>query len=79
MVHAYQKGKLKNPPKKVKEVAKHISEEDAEHFARTKHKGLPEKKAYMQGFMDKLAEYLAYMVRRKLEKKASASVKSDSH
>ena len=45
MVHAYKKGKLKKAPKKIKEIAKHISDEDAEHFAKTKHKGLPEKKA----------------------------------
>lgn len=44
MVHAYQKGKLKHAPKKIREVAKHISEEDAEHFAKTKHDGLPSKK-----------------------------------
>lgn len=57
MVHAYQKGKLKNAPEEVKEIARSISSEDAEHFAKTKHKGLPEKKAYMHGFMDKCAEY----------------------
>lgn len=44
MVHAYQKGKLKHAPAKVRRVAKHISEEDAEHFAKTKHDGLPERK-----------------------------------
>lgn len=44
MVHAYHTGKLKNPPKKVKEIADNISEESAEHFARTKRKGLPERK-----------------------------------
>lgn len=58
MVHAYQKGKLKNAPEEVKEIARSISSEDAEHFAKTKHKGLPEKKAaYLQGFMNKLAEF----------------------
>lgn len=45
MVHAYQKGKLKNAPEEVKNIARSISDEDAEHFAKTKHKGLPEKKA----------------------------------
>jgi hypothetical protein len=55
MVHAYQKGKLKDAPESVKEIARSISDEDAEHFAKTKHKGLPEKKAYIQGFMDKCA------------------------
>jgi len=44
MVHAYQKGKLKHAPKKIRDVAKHISKEDAKHFAETKHDGLPERK-----------------------------------
>lgn len=44
MVHAYQKGKLKHAPGKIRQIARHISEEDAEHFARTKHDGLPERK-----------------------------------
>ena len=45
MVHAYQKGKLKKAPKKIREIARHISEEDAKHFAETKHDGLPERKS----------------------------------
>ena len=44
MVHAYQTGKLKNAPESVKRISKNISEEDARHFAETKHKGLPERK-----------------------------------
>jgi len=44
MVHAAQKGKLKNPSPEVRKVAKSIDPEDATHFAETKHKGLPEKK-----------------------------------
>ncbi len=44
MVHAYQKGKLKKAPKKIREIARHISEDDAKHFAETKHDGLPERK-----------------------------------
>lgn len=43
MVHAYQKGKLKHPPAKIKEVAKHISKKDATDFARTSHHDLPER------------------------------------
>jgi len=54
MVHAYQKGKLKNAPEGVKNIAEHISEEDAEHFARTSHRKLPEKKAEMT-YMNKIA------------------------
>lgn len=62
MVHAYKTGKLKKAPKKIKEVAKHISDEDARDFAKTKSSGLPEKKAspldymFVRGFMSRLAE-----------------------
>ena len=42
-VHAVQKGEAKDAPKKIKDIAKSISKEDAEDFAETKHKGLPEK------------------------------------
>src|ERR1017187_6267300 len=41
MVHAYQKGQMKNPPSKIKNVAKHISATDATHFAATKTSKLP--------------------------------------
>lgn len=44
MVHAYQKGKMKNAPDSVKRIARHISKDDAKHFAETKHDGLPETK-----------------------------------
>lgn len=61
MVHAYQKGRLKHAPASVKRIAKHISNEDAKHFAKTRHDGLPEKAAsltrYEQGFLSKCAEY----------------------
>lgn len=43
MIHAYQKGELKNASPSVKKAAKSIDPDDVEHFARTKHKGLPEK------------------------------------
>jgi len=43
MVHAYQKGELKNASPEVKKTAKSMKYDDAEHFASTKHKGLPEK------------------------------------
>lgn len=64
MVHAYNNGKLKNAPAKIKEVAKHISDDDARDFAKTKSKGLPEhvKKAspldymFVRGFLSRLAE-----------------------
>lgn len=49
MVHAHQQGKLKNPPKKIKDVAKHIKPDDATDFAKTKHKGLPKSAAFLLG------------------------------
>lgn len=41
MVHSYQKGELDNPSKEIKSIAKSISKKDAKDFAKTKHKGLP--------------------------------------
>jgi len=41
MVHAAQKGELKNPSPAVAKAAKSMSDKDAEDFASTKHKGLP--------------------------------------
>ena len=45
MVHGVQKGtvKKKDVSKKVKDVAKNIDPDDAEDFASTEHKGLPNK------------------------------------
>ena len=63
MVHAYKNGKLKNAPEKIKNVAKHISDEDARDFAKTKTDKLPEKKAswldemFIQGFLSRWREY----------------------
>jgi len=58
MVHAYQKGELKNPSPKIKEVAEHISNTDAKHFAQTKHEGLPEKVAARGDFLPKALPWL---------------------
>lgn len=44
MVHAAQKGELKNPSPEVEKAAETMSDKDAKDFASTKHKGLPEKK-----------------------------------
>ena len=44
MVRAAQKGELENPSPEVADVAGEISKKDAKDFAKTKHKGLPEKK-----------------------------------
>ena len=47
MVHAYNKGELHgNRPlrRRIAALARHVSDEDAKHFAKTPHEGLPEKK-----------------------------------
>lgn len=43
--------------KKVMEAAESMSEKQLKDFAKTKHDGLPEKKAYLEGFMKRAAEY----------------------
>lgn len=48
MVHAYNKGEFHGPRglrARLARLSKHISDEDASHFAQTPHKGLPEKTA----------------------------------
>lgn len=48
MVHAYNKGEFHGSRalrKRIAELSRHISDEDARHFAETEHTGLPEKKA----------------------------------
>ena len=49
MVRAAQKGELENPSPEVSDVADDISVKDAKKFAKTKHKGLPEKKMQNEG------------------------------
>ena len=49
MVRAAQKGEMKNPSSEVSDVASEISMKDAKKFAKTKHKGLPEKKKIEEG------------------------------
>tara|TARA_B100000902_G_scaffold370796_1_gene396217 strand:- start:48 stop:533 length:486 start_codon:yes stop_codon:yes gene_type:complete len=44
MVRATQKGEMKNPSSEILDVADDISVKDAKKMAKTKHKGLPEKK-----------------------------------
>ena len=43
MINAIQKGEMKAPSKKLKELAKSMKKKDTKDFASTKHKGLPEK------------------------------------
>lgn len=55
---AYKRGKAKNVPKRIREIANGMSEESLRHFAKTKHKGLPEKK---NSESEKDAEFLGRM------------------
>ena len=43
MVHAYQKGELKNASPEVRKAAKSMSKSDTKKMAKTKHKGKPER------------------------------------
>ena len=58
MVRAAQKGDLKDPSPEVADVADDISVKDAKKFAKTKHKGLPEKKT-----VDEEASYKEFVGR----------------
>ena len=44
MVRAAQKGEMENPSSEVAQAASSMSKSDVKKFAKTKHKGLPEKK-----------------------------------
>ena len=44
MVHAVQKGEMRSPSKKIRELAERVRMQDAHEFASTKQKGLPERK-----------------------------------
>ena len=79
MVRAAQKGEGAASPE-VADVADDISVKDAKKFAKTKHKGLPEKKtvdeeASYKDFVKKAQEASA-RVRKAKEAKASANAKS---
>lgn len=59
MVHAYNKGELhgsRSLRKRIASLARHVSDEDARHFAETSHKGLPEKKAQIALRPDSLSQ-----------------------
>jgi len=50
MVHAKKKGEMKDGSEKVEKAAASLTAKEAEKFASTKHKGLPEKKAQKEEF-----------------------------
>ena len=60
MLHAYNKGELRGSKsllRKMKSMSRHISDEDARHFAETPHKDLPEKKAALGMGLNALGTY----------------------
>ena len=63
MVRAAQKGEMKNPSSEILDVADDISVKDAKKFAKTKHKGLPEKKKMeeQQKIKEELSSYKDFM------------------
>ena len=50
MVRAAQKGEMENPSPEVAEVAATTKRSSVKKFAKTKHKGLPEKKVTKESF-----------------------------
>ena len=72
MVRAAQKGELENPSPEVADVANDISVKDAKKFAKTKHKGIPEKKMQKESFQSwrkKASEAMKRVSKKKEEKK----------
>ena len=72
MVRAAQKGEMENPSPEVADVANDISVKDAKKFAKTKHKGLPEKKMQKESFQNwrkKASEAMKRVSKKKQEKK----------
>lgn len=67
MVYAYKQGKLNHAPKLVKRLAEQMSDEDVEHFARTKHDGLPEKSSKSDK-AEKKAEFLYSLIKAAKDK-----------
>lgn len=64
MVQAYNEGEFRGSGalrRRVAELARRISAEDAEHFARTSHDGLPEKRAQVMYTPEELSRIYARM------------------
>lgn len=56
MVRAYQKGDLKHPTKAIRDAAEDMSVKDVKKFAKTKHKGLPERVKVNEGELRYIVE-----------------------
>lgn len=66
MVHAKQKGELKDGSPAIKKAAKSMKKKDVKDFASTKHKGLPKKvkkKKIQEAFGQKLDHYVQIIYR----------------
>ena len=74
MVRAAQKGEGAASPE-VAKVAGEISKKDAKDFAKTKHKGLPEKKKVDEGVMDVVRRYGKKKEERKPQKAMDAGAR----
>lgn len=73
MVHAVQKGEMAAPSDEVAQVAGNISKSDAEEFASTEHKGLPEKKGGVSDMppktaVTKMAAYIRYLAEKNAQR-----------
>lgn len=68
LVKLYLEGRIKNPSESVRRAAESMSLEDVNHFASTKHDGLPEKKTAQCVVIPSVVAYLAYKKKKKQEK-----------
>lgn len=68
LVKLYLEGRIKNPSESVRRAAESMSLEDVNHFASTKHEGLPEKKTAQCMVIPSVVAYLAYKKKKKQEK-----------
>lgn len=68
MVHAKKKGEMKDGSEKVEKAAASLTSKEAEKFASTKHKGLPEKKTKKEDYDVDTANQLWSEVGERLEK-----------
>ena len=75
MVRAAQKGEGAASPE-VAKVAGEISKKDAKDFAKTKHKGLPEKKKVDEGVMDIVRKYNKKKEEKKPQKAMDAGARA---
>ena len=65
MVRAAQKGEMENPSPEISKVAATTSMSSVKKFAKTKHKGLPEKKVASEGVVDAIKKIKLYKTKVK--------------